>query len=213
VGTATLKRCSHCREPKPTSEFRRDRSRPDGLYPQCLDCSHRADRGRRVREAERKGRPIADRAEWGKPEAPCVQCRRRPRAKGRLRCPRCAWKRRDPDKLRANMARWSARNRARLTEASRRYRAEIADRERARLWDAVSNANQRARRRGIAGRVTIDGLAARWAYFGGKCWRCRADATQFDHVLPLGESGPNLAANIRPACDDCNRGKGRPRAR
>lgn len=32
------KRCSKCREVKPVSSFGRDRSRRDGLYPQCKKC-------------------------------------------------------------------------------------------------------------------------------------------------------------------------------
>jgi NAD-dependent SIR2 family protein deacetylase len=33
-----LKRCTKCSEDKPRAEFRRDRSRKDGRYPQCRAC-------------------------------------------------------------------------------------------------------------------------------------------------------------------------------
>jgi hypothetical protein len=33
-----MKRCSKCGEEKPPTEFRRDRSRKDGRYPQCKAC-------------------------------------------------------------------------------------------------------------------------------------------------------------------------------
>jgi hypothetical protein len=32
------------------------------------------------------------------------------------------------------------------------------------------------------------------------------DRTGFDHVVPLAEGGPNVQANLVPACQSCNRG-------
>lgn len=36
--------CTRCRECKPVEYFNRDRTRTDGVYPQCKDCSRRAAR-------------------------------------------------------------------------------------------------------------------------------------------------------------------------
>jgi hypothetical protein len=36
-----MKRCTKCREEKPPTDFRRDRSRKDGRYPQCKACERR----------------------------------------------------------------------------------------------------------------------------------------------------------------------------
>jgi hypothetical protein len=36
-----MKRCSKCGDEKPPTEFRRDRSRKDGRYPQCKACERR----------------------------------------------------------------------------------------------------------------------------------------------------------------------------
>ena len=65
-----MKRCTKCREEKPPTDFRRDRSRKDGRYPQCKACERRwrqenaeymADYHRRWQEGnvERSGRRIA----------------------------------------------------------------------------------------------------------------------------------------------------------
>jgi hypothetical protein len=44
-GSGDLKRCSKCREEKPRAQFSRDRSRPDGRYPQCKSCVRRWQQG------------------------------------------------------------------------------------------------------------------------------------------------------------------------
>jgi hypothetical protein len=39
--SARMKRCTKCREKKPPTDFRRDRSRKDGRYPHCKACERR----------------------------------------------------------------------------------------------------------------------------------------------------------------------------
>src|SRR5690606_18230624 len=50
-------------------------------------------------------------------------------------------------------------------------------------------------------------LDARMEYYG-KCWICGGPWDQVDHVKPLSKGGPNILANLRPACGTCNRRKG-----
>lgn len=48
-------------------------------------------------------------------------------------------------------------------------------------------------------------LADRWAYYGGRCWMCGAEADTWDHVKPMASGGhPTLTCNLRPACRACN---------
>jgi 5-methylcytosine-specific restriction endonuclease McrA len=47
-------------------------------------------------------------------------------------------------------------------------------------------------------------LAARWDYYGGKCWICGVDAQAWDHVKPVVKGGANIPANLRPVCKSCN---------
>jgi len=63
------------------------------------------------------------------------------------------------------------------------------------------------RRRNAPGHATTDQVAARWAYYGDRCWMCREPATQTDHLIPLSRGGSNWPANLRPACGPCNRRK------
>lgn len=50
-------------------------------------------------------------------------------------------------------------------------------------------------------------IAAKWAYWGGRCWVCGDVATQTDHVKPVAAGGVNLLCNLRPICGPCNRTK------
>lgn len=100
--------------------------------------------------------------------------------------------------------------------ASRRYSAERAARAKAArevpAAEAPSAYSQlRARRRqreqDAPGHATPEQLAARWAYYGGRCWMCGEPATLFEHVKPLFRGGGNWSSNQRPSCWPCNRRK------
>jgi NAD-dependent SIR2 family protein deacetylase len=69
-----MKRCTKCGEEKPPTDFRRDRSRNDGRYPQCKACErlwrqenaeHMAEYNRRWREANRDKKRAWDRRYGG----------------------------------------------------------------------------------------------------------------------------------------------------
>lgn len=48
-------------------------------------------------------------------------------------------------------------------------------------------------------------VAARFAYFGDKCWMCGSmERLTIDHVKPLNAGGPDMPSNLRPACRPCN---------
>ena len=49
---ALLKRCSRCKEPKETSDFRKQSSRKDGLNPYCKGCQVESDPNRKARGRE-----------------------------------------------------------------------------------------------------------------------------------------------------------------
>lgn len=110
------------------------------------------------------------------------------------------------DRILAGKRREYAKNREKYNAAGRRWRAENP--ERVRLQIRAQNAARYARLKNASGRATPEQIAARWAYYGDRCWICRAPATDTDHVKPLVGGGSNWPANLRPACMPCNRGKG-----
>ena len=65
-------------------------------------------------------------------------------------------------------------------------------------------ARRAAREAAAPGYATEAQLAARRAYYRGRCWMCGAPAVCMDHVKPLARGGSNWPSNQRPACWSCN---------
>lgn len=116
----------------------------------------------------------------------------------RLRQAAREWNRRNPEQVKAKNA---ARDPERMRAASRDYY------QRNRLASIARFANYRAAKLGVPGVLTAESVAARFAYFGGRCWVCGGEADTVDHVKPLGKRGANYPSNIRPACLSCNTAK------
>jgi 5-methylcytosine-specific restriction endonuclease McrA len=107
---------------------------------------------------------------------------------------------------------WQKTHAARL-ETSRRWRAEhptyFRDWARANPDKILAKMQRRrARHKEAEGRASGEAIAARIAFYGGRCWMCGEDADTLDHVIPLARGGSNWPANLRPACRRCNRQKG-----
>jgi len=106
---------------------------------------------------------------------------------------------------RACQAAWRAANAERVAAGKVAWRqANVA---KAREIHRITQANRRARKAGAGGYATADQVAARWAYYGGRCWICGAIATETDHVKPVAAKGASWASNLRPICGDCNKRK------
>lgn len=84
---------------------------------------------------------------------------------------------------------WSRRNPDRRTEYLRRRRA-------LKLSKSI-------------GIITDVALAAKFAYWGNRCWMCGTsdEPLEVEHVKPLSKGGAHALANIRPACKPCNSSK------
>lgn len=182
-----VKICADCRVLKSVADFPCDRRRPDGLYVYCFACGRR--RGReyylrnRAGESERKARAYRENSAV----------------------------------FRARNNRWRSKNRERELQTNRRYYQENKDRFAAwhkTYYEANKDAaleNSRRRRARKRSAVTIaftpEQLAARWAYYGDKCWVCRGPAEATDHVKPLAKGGAHMLCNLRPICRACNSAK------
>ena len=123
------------------------------------------------------------------------------------------WKASNPEVVSRISKASYGRNAEAHRKASRDYHRAHRDRivarmaEQKRLNRAVHTAYEtvrRGRKAGAAGWATPEQIAARVAYYGGRCWMCGAPWEQIDHVKPLRVGGPNWPANLRPACGSCN---------
>jgi 5-methylcytosine-specific restriction endonuclease McrA len=114
-----------------------------------------------------------------------------------------AWKERNRDHYNESQRRWQEANRDKVRAANRRsYKRHAKSRS------MVANARRRARKAAAAGAATATQIAARVAYYGARCWICRAPCKAIDHVKPLAAGGSNWPANLRPICGACNSAKG-----
>lgn len=117
----------------------------------------------------------------------------------------------DPEGQRERARQWALRNPEKVkARNAARDKSDGRARAKAYYWqDRVAGvaraANNKARRLGVAGRLTADGIRARFAYFADNCWVCGLPgADSIDHVKPLNKGGLNIHANIRPAHLGCN---------
>lgn len=89
-----------------------------------------------------------------------------------------------------------------------RYQDELNTTELKKYANAL---NQRAKSKGIAGRLTLQLLHARILDSGGKCEWCGQSvvnqAFEIDHIISLSKGGHNTVDNLAVACPDCNRRK------
>lgn len=176
------KKCTKCELVRPADAFSTDSRAKSGLVPQCRECV-------------KVGRA-------GKREELCAG--------------RKAWRQANPEKALEYQRRYYAENTAKVTAAARerykRNREHIRTRHHAWRRDNLDSVRESYRRRQAAvaatSNATAEGLAARWAYYGDRCWVCRKQADQTDHVKPLSAGGPHLLANLRPACSACNKRMG-----
>lgn len=160
-----------------------------------IEASRERNREELNRRAREKYDPDAQRARWAKYSA---QNREHLAARGR------DWSRSAEGK--ASQARYYERNREARLAANRQWRG--ANRERRREAWKVYGAARRARKQQAPGDCSRQQWQARWEFYGGKCWVCRADADSIDHIIPLARGGSNWPSNLRPACRKCNSAKG-----
>lgn len=127
------------------------------------------------------------------------------------------WRAANPDKHREAGRRWRANNAEHVRARSKKWRERSADRraEVLRAWHAANPEKVKAgrwrRKSRLCEAPSVDfsgaELAGRIAYFGGRCWMCKAPYAHLDHVKPLSRGGSHMLANIRPACATCNLSK------
>lgn len=72
----------------------------------------------------------------------------------------------------------------------------------------VQAANDRARRLGAVGVITVEDWLALCERFEHRCLRCgEQKPLEIEHIEPLSKGGANTIDNIQPLCRGCNRRK------
>jgi 5-methylcytosine-specific restriction endonuclease McrA len=97
----------------------------------------------------------------------------------------------DPDERRAYYREWKKGAKKRRSNS---------------YYDSAKHANQRAELYGVVGRITT--ADARAVLNGATCHYCGSVyLLGLDHVVPMAKGGPNIRANLVPACRACNSSK------
>lgn len=110
----------------------------------------------------------------------------------------------DPEKYREQLREWRTVNREQRLEHDRQLR--LADPVGTAAKTAASNANQRAKRLGLSGRLTTADIRALWER-QPVCVGC-GKGRGVDHVIDMRSAGgENVPANLQNLCFECNSAK------
>lgn len=200
-----LKGCCRCGEQKSVSEFHKWSHGSDGLRHECKSCRKKDTREYYLRNKERI---LQQSREWQKNNPERRRETSRIGAKRRYHL--------DPEKGREATRRWRELNPEKELAARRERIASGKESARLRAWrknnphkSKEQDHRRRARIMQSQGVATGEQIAARVAFYAGRCWMCgRPYANTIDHVIPLARGGSHWPSNLRPACKSCNSRKG-----
>ena len=208
-----LKRCSKCKQWKPATSgfYNTDRSKPDGLRPDCRDCRHEFNIREDVRERTRNYHARDDvqqrNRDYDRRRAP------QKREYARLRYLEIRDEKREYNKQ------YHSKHAEELRFRNREYRAQNPEKVKAALhrWQQnnptkvqIGNHSYQARRRELPNAFTHDDWLEAIDYWHNCCAYCgQPGKLTLDHYIPL--SNPDcpgtVAYNVVPACGRCNTSK------
>jgi 5-methylcytosine-specific restriction endonuclease McrA len=222
-----LKTCLKC-GPRPTSDFYKDSSKRDGLYPVCKACRKPLLAASYVKnhDSVRSKQKAAYQADPEKHRAASKEFRDRLREKdptfmslyssSYYREHKDQWvdyaRNRDPEKERAASQAYRDSHREQIREGVRDWFrrhphvSRIASSKRRASWIKVENT------------ITQEQLQETLEYFNYCCGYCLVDLRTlpsrlrtFDHIIAIKRGGSNTQGNMIPCCKSCNsRKKDRP---
>lgn len=220
------KRCPTCGVTRSSEQFGRNRRTSDGLACYCRACTRDKNREQYLKNQERRKAEAReyrmrnavtvrehDRERWTSRRERQSQYKKSRRAQ--IAATHRAWieahpgyyaewRARNPGRIAYEKA-WRAANWDRLLEQTRyRNRADPSNARRAKHKYRAAKAGN--------GHVayTAEDLKAKVNYWGRRCWICSKPLLpgfHWDHVKPLNKGGPDMLANLRPACGPCNQSK------
>lgn len=211
-----MKTCTNCQQEKPLDDYYKEKRVADGRQAQCKECMQQR------RREYRKANPSADKLYYqanreklltNKKLAYATNDERRQAYQETMR----QYYLKNQEEIKVKVQIYAEANKKKLAEYRKIYRSkpeniersnEGSRRYRAKPENRMALAHRQMRyayrKLNAKGFSTKQQLQWRWDYYGGKCWVCECDATEFDHVIPLTKGGSNWPANLRPICRSCN---------
>lgn len=119
------------------------------------------------------------------------------------------WREANPERVRRNNRQAYLRDPARYAELRDAWRAKNPDRH-LQIMSLMQSRRRVAKRSGDSRVVTVAEWQKMLRRARGRCFYCaeKAPLTQ-EHVIPLVRGGRHAIGNIVPACEYCNKSKGR----
>lgn len=190
--TSLFQACSLCGAWGPLSDFYRDNRSAGGYRADCKRCCLARDRKRKA-DPEKHRAYLAYLATYREAHR---EKARRTTANYRIE---------NPERVRAAQVAFRARPASAATARERARTFRLANPDRRSEYERRRRAFKKAT---VGCFIEPALLAAKFAYWGDRCWMCRSgDGLQVDHVKPLAKGGPHVLANLRPACAPCNQRK------
>lgn len=183
------KTCARCGIVKPVAEFPKGKRWRDGLFPYCRECKRAADRASHARH--RTNRNAAAVARYRSDPEPYRQ-----RAAAAYQA--------NPDYGKAKARRWAIANPDRAREIRRACQRRLYELDPERKREVWRRRHAAIKRGCAIYQFSTALVAAKVAYWGGRCWLCGVPYEAIDHVKPLAKGGPHMLANLRPICTPCN---------
>lgn len=193
IAQTTVKRCNKCGEVKPSSDFRRNSKRKDGLSSTCKTCAKQYDAEYRHKNGEFLSQA---KRQWRHDNRDRVRENKRRYYQSNIE--------REREARRLNQQRYTASNPDKARSACKKWR--IANPE----YNRIQHAVRKARKLNSGGTHTTADVKAQYRSQRGKCWWCSklvGDDYHVDHLIPLARGGTNDARNIVISCPKCNMSK------
>jgi 5-methylcytosine-specific restriction endonuclease McrA len=208
-----MKRCGHCGEVKPLTEFYT--SRNGKPYPRCKVCARAVKTESYRRHAEQRRtycqvwyrEHVAERRQYSQARYPSKREYYIAAAK--------RWSQEHPERVKVNRQRHVATGYYKRYHEQNRERKNAKDRRWRHARPAVNldRVRRREARKCAAPVVEKIDRAALYARDNWICYRCERVCTPanitLDHVVPLTRGGSHTADNLRVCCRSCNSRKGR----
>lgn len=197
------KRCSRCKEIRPTTEFYASVRSRDNLDCWCKPCRRESNRlsheRNRAKRLERQKQYYEDNRE-------SVRQRQNEYARQNAQANRervAKWQKENPEKRREAGLRWYRKNSPKLREKiNERQRQRRKEKPESNRRAAI---NRRARLAKADGEFTVQEWKALADFYENTCLRCgKQGSITIDHVVPLSKDGRNDIGNLQPLCLSCN---------
>ncbi len=206
------RKCSHCNEWKPLSEFYICKSRWDGVNHDCKLCNFIA--GQKFRATNSEERLAKRRKKYveeikDKPEQKAYVKEYSETHKEEIRKRSKAYKEAHREEIRQKAKEYHECNKVTITEKARLYRQT----ERGKEVGRIHTIRRRSRKKELPDTLTVSEWKVILQSQNNYCAGCATEFTglippQMDHIIPITKGGSTTKENVQALCEHCNMSKG-----